>query len=96
MTRQKQIGLRPMRSWAMISAWGYDAPGCDLRPLRLELGKQTGTRLERRTGGKALRFGALAAEKVLPARMSGQTLESEAPKKYFDTVTTCHATERTP
>ena len=96
MTRRKQIWLRPMRSWAMIGAWGYDAPGCDLRPLRLELGKQTGTRPERSTGGKALRFCALWGKKVLPERMSGQTLYNEARKKYFDTVPTCHATERTP
>ena len=96
MTRRKQIWLRPMRSWAMIGAWGYDAPGCDLSPLRLELGKQTGTRLERRTGGKAWRFDALAGQKVLPARMREQTLYSEARKKYFDTVTTCRITERTP
>lgn len=80
----------------MIGAWGYDAPGCVLRPLRLEPYKQRGERLGRSTGGKALRFDAFAWQQVLPARMSEQTPDSEARKKYIDTVTTCHTTERTP
>ena len=92
----RQIGLRPMRSWAIMGAWGYDAPGCDLRALRLEPYKQAGARLGRSTGGKAWRFDALAGQKVLPARMRGQTPVSEARKKYIDTVTTCRTTERTP
>ena len=92
----RQIGLRAMRSLAMIGAWGYDAPGCDLSPLRLEPYKQAGARLGRSTGGKAWRFDAFAGQKVLPARMREQTLYGEARKKYFDTVTTCHTTERTP
>ena len=66
MTRgTKQMGLRQMRSWAIMGAWGYDAPECDLSPLRLEQGKQAGARLGRSTGGKAWRFDALAGQKVL-------------------------------
>ena len=80
MTRQKQIGLRPMRSWAMISAWGYDAPGCDLSPLRLEQGKHTGTRIGRSTGGKAWRFDAFAGQKVLPADSAPEPLTAKLEK----------------
>jgi hypothetical protein len=97
MTRgTKQMGLRSRRSWAMIGAWGYDAPGCVLSPLRLEPYKQAGARLGRSTGGKSQRFAAFAWQQVLPERMRGQTPVSEARKKYIDTVTTWHTTERTP
>ena len=74
------MGLRSLRSWAMIGAWGYDAPGCVLSPLRLEPYKQAGARLGRSTGGKALRFDALAGQQVLPARMRARP-QSAKPEK---------------